>query len=168
MGEEWITRAEAARILECSPTQVGRFIERGQLTRRSSKPRSGRRPSISLDEALRLREQLVNERAAAERAQVQRAQERELRRRYVGEPPDLEHEWLNSVQAAQLLGITRPGLAKRQKRGRVPYVEHAGRIWFRRDLIQQFARARQARRTGQLELLGEDRRVSGGGSIHSQ
>ena len=57
------------------------------------------------------------------------------------EPPDAVHEWLSSVQAAELLGVSTVAVNRRCRRGRLPFVEKAGRRWFRRDHPELVKRA---------------------------
>ena len=47
------------------------------------------------------------------------------------EPPDAEHDWVTGVQAAEILGVSTVAVNKRCRRGRLPFVEKAGRRWFR-------------------------------------
>ena len=44
--------------------------------------------------------------------------------------------WLTSAQAAELLGVSVVAVNKRCRRGRLPFVEKAGRRWFRRDHLE--------------------------------
>ncbi|WP_460820279.1 helix-turn-helix domain-containing protein [Nocardioides korecus] len=61
--------------------------------------------------------------------------------------PDLEHEWLAISQVAALLGVTRPAVVGRINRDRLPAVRNGGRLWVRRDLLEQIEAARLARKT---------------------
>ena len=51
-------------------------------------------------------------------------------------PPDEEHDWLTTAQAAEVMGVSRPAISQRARRGRLPFVEHDGRRWFRRDHLE--------------------------------
>jgi predicted site-specific integrase-resolvase len=55
--------------------------------------------------------------------------------------PDAEHDWLTSVQAAELLDVSSVAVNRRCRRGRLPFVEQAGRRWFRRDHLELVKRA---------------------------
>jgi hypothetical protein len=64
-----------------------------------------------------------------------------------GKPPDTEHEWLDTAQVAEHLGISRVAVNQRCLHDRVPFTEHAGQRWIRFDhllLIQQAQAAREA------------------------
>jgi hypothetical protein len=112
------------------------MVRRGNL-----RPRHGR-PSLSRDEVVRF---------AAARAAA--AEEQGLRRTAgpVGPlPPDQEHVWLLGQAAAVVLGCSEIALKGRASRGRVPYVVHNGRRWFRLDLLELVVRARVARERGHV------------------
>ena len=49
-------------------------------------------------------------------------------------PPDTEHTWLRTREAAEFMGVSQPAISMRARRGRLPFVELGGRRWFRRDL----------------------------------
>ena len=61
--------------------------------------------------------------------------------------PDHVHEWLSPRQVAELLGVTRPAVQGRIRRGTLPAVESGGRFWVRRDLLEQVEAARLVRET---------------------
>lgn len=127
----WVTQREAARLLGVHISAVPKMVRRGDLT-----PRGGR-PSLSLDQVLKL---------AATRAAA--AQERERGRTTPAPsrpwPPDEEHDWLLAPAAAAVLGCTRIALQGRSTRGQVPYTVHDGRRWYRLDLLELLVRARAA------------------------
>ena len=52
------------------------------------------------------------------------------------QPPDAEHDWLCTREAAALMGVSMPAISQRARRGRLPFVEHEGRRWFRRDHLE--------------------------------
>jgi hypothetical protein len=89
----WITQAQVAEILGCHVSLVAKLVSKGELTSR------GRHGRASLD-----RDQVLALRAERER----RAQAPKPPRTRTGrfEPPDAEHDWLTSAQAADLLGVS--------------------------------------------------------------
>ena len=120
----WITQTEAAEILGCHVSLIGKLIAKGQLT---SGGRAGR---ASLD-----RDQVLELRAKRER-RAQAPKKPPRKRAGWAEPPDAEHDWLTSVQAAERLGVSAVAVNKRCRGGRLPFVEKAGRRWFRRDHLE--------------------------------
>jgi hypothetical protein len=117
---EWVTHEQAAAIFGCHRSNVGKFIQRGELTSR----KAANRKLPSLD------------RAQVEVVAVRRSQEREARasappRRYqrVDHRPDDVHEWLSTRQVAELLGVTKGAVVRRINPERLPAVENGGRIW---------------------------------------
>lgn len=120
----WITQTQAAEILGCHVSLIPKLIAKGELT---SRGRIGR-ASMPRDQVLELRAK------REQRAQEPRNPPRERKGRY--EPPDAEHDWLTGVQAAELLGVSTVAVSKRCRRGRLPFVEKAGRRWFRRDHLE--------------------------------
>ena len=120
----WITQPQAAEILGCHVSLIGKLVARGELT---SRGRTGR-ASLDRDRVLKLR---------AEREERSREPRNPPRQRKGwSEPPDTAHDWLTSVQAAELLGVSTVMINKRSRRGRLPFVEKAGRRWFRRDHLE--------------------------------
>ena len=90
--------------------------------------RPGHEASLDRDQVLRLR---------AEREERSRQPKNPPRQRKGwAEPPDAEHDWLTSVQAAELLGVSSGAVNKRCRHGRFPFVEKVGRRWFRRDHLE--------------------------------
>ena len=75
------------------------------------------------------------EREATTRARQAREQRKPL-------PPDGDHEWLTASQAARVLGMSPMGVYKRVHRGAIPYTDHRGRYWFRRDHMELMRNAR--------------------------
>ena len=68
-------------------------------------------------------------------------------------PPDTEHEWLTAREAAALFGVSQVAINKRCRRDRLPCVEHGGRRWLLRDLLDSITleldqRARHAEAAG--------------------
>ena len=62
------------------------------------------------------------------------------------EPPDAENDWLTSAHAAELLGVSAVAMNKRCRHGRLPFVEKAGRRWFRRDHLELVKHADRVKR----------------------
>jgi len=136
--QAWITRAEAAAILGCSIPTVDNLVHAGLI---KSRPRHGPRPSIDYASTLSAREhraEIERKRAATRAA---RDAERASRR-----PPEDEHVWLSAPTTAALLGVTRRRVAQLASADRIPHVNRAGRLWFRRDHIELFSAARARRR----------------------
>ena len=72
----------------------------------------------------------------AEPEERSRARTPPRRRKGRFEPPDAEQDWLTSAQAAELLGVSAVAVNLRCRRGRLQFVEKAGRRWFRRDHLE--------------------------------
>ena len=112
---EWITQPQAATLLGCHVSLIGKLVAKGELT---SRGRTGR-ASLDRDQVLKLR---------AEREQRSRDPKIPPRQRKGwSEPPHTEHDWLTSVQAAELLGVSVVAVNKRCRHGRLPFVEKVGR-----------------------------------------
>jgi hypothetical protein len=110
----WITQPQAAEILGVHPQTVAKMVARGDL---NSRGRTGR-ASLARDQVLKLR---------AEREERSRAPKNPPRQGTGwSEPPDAEHDWLTSVQAAELLGVSTVTVHKRCRGGRLPFVEKVG------------------------------------------
>lgn len=134
----WIAQPQAAEILGCHVSLIGKLVAKGKLT---SRGRPGQ-ASLDRDQVLRLR---------AEREERAREPKHPPRQRKGwSEPPDAEHDWMTSVQAAELLGVGVVAVNKRGRHGRLPFVEKVGRRSFRRDhlelvkhadLVERLARA---------------------------
>lgn len=56
--------------------------------------------------------------------------------------------WATSREAEQLLGLSKSRVDQLVRAGRIPYVEHHGRRYFRRHQLQVVANARESRRVG--------------------
>lgn len=129
---EWVTYAQAAEILGCHISNVPKLVSKGQLTSRGRRGASFDRDRV---------EQLALARASTRRPRKLDRAPRPDRR------PDPDHEWLTASEAARRLGVTRPAVSKRVRRGRIPAVEHNGRLWIRADHLELVERARLAART---------------------
>ena len=121
---EWITQPQAAKLLGCHVSLIGKLVAKGELT---SRGRYGR-ASLDRDQVLKV----LAERE--ERSRALRTPSRQRKGRF--EPPNAEHAWLTSPQAAELLGVSAVAVNRRCRRGRLPFVEKAGRRWFRRDHLE--------------------------------
>ena len=62
------------------------------------------------------------------------------------EPPNDGHVWLSASTAALVLGISRVRVCQLARADRIPHMRRRERLWFRRDLLEQYAAARVARR----------------------
>jgi hypothetical protein len=120
----WITQPQAAEILGCHVSLIGKLVAKGDLT---SRGRTGR-ASLGGDQVLKLR--------AAREERSRKPKNPPRQRKGWSEPPDAEHEWLTNVQAAELLGLSSVAVNKRCRGGRLPFVVKAGRRWFRRDHLE--------------------------------
>lgn len=132
---EWVTYQQAALILGCHVSNVPKLVARGELISTGRRGRSFSRAQV---------EDLARRRAAENEARTARPPRRYQR---VDHRPDLEHEWLAISQVAALLGVTRPAVVGRINRDRLPAVRNGGRLWVRRDLLEQIEAARLARKT---------------------
>jgi hypothetical protein len=131
----WVSHPQAAEIMGVGKTTIQRLIARGELHPRKAAPRY---PSLDRAEV-----QAVAERCwQAERQRIRAAQRRKAPKY---PPPPGEHVWLTASQAARLVGITVPGIAKRVRRETIPFVVYKGRRWFRADHMESLGRARRAR-----------------------
>ncbi len=123
----WITQPEAAEILGVHPQTVAKMVARGELTSRGQ----GVRGSLDRDEVRALG---VARRDAADWREAERVA---LRRRVrTGEPPDAGHESLRLGEAAAFMDVTEPAISQHARKGRLPFVEHEARRWFRRDHLE--------------------------------
>lgn len=129
---EWITAREAAEILGVHKSNIPKMARRGELTRRAERP--------------------VILRADVEALRQRRSQPkplkppREPKPARVPQPPDRDHDWLNSDEAAVLLGQGRSGVNYRVHAGKLPNELHGGRRWFRRDHLELVKRADAVKR----------------------
>ena len=119
-----------AGILGVHPQTVAKMVARGELTSRGP---SGLMGSLDRDEVLAVS---VARRGAAERKRRERETRAGRQRISTEQPPDDEHAWLRTLEAAEFMGVSTPAISKRARRGRLPYVEHGGRRWFRRDHLE--------------------------------
>jgi hypothetical protein len=122
---EWITRVQAAEILDCSPPTVGKLADEGRLVRRKMPTAF---PSILASSARALAVEREAERSAREATRAERAQ------RWT--PPPNGDVWLDAKTAAAVLGLTRARMYQRAHAGRTPFTWHGGKMWFRRSDIE--------------------------------
>jgi hypothetical protein len=127
-----ISYEQAAAILGCHVRSVAKLVAKGELT--SSGKRGG-----SLD---RENVEALAVRRAEERAARSARPPREYER--VDHRPDQDHDWLTRCKVAKLLSVTIQGVRHRIHRGKLPAVENGGRLWVRRDLLEQVEAARLA------------------------
>jgi excisionase family DNA binding protein len=139
---KWITQREAGEILGVHKSRVAKLVAKGAL-----QSRGGRQASLDCAQVVALAEWRAGAPQRAQEAREQRAAARKAAQRW-GKPPDDEHEWLGTSDVAQLLGVSRVAVNQRINRGRLPFTEHGGRRWIRRDLLELVERAREATRRG--------------------
>lgn len=147
MSEQLLTCAQAAEILGMSESGVYKLIARGDLTRRANGRRDpGARGIVDRAEV----EQLAAVRLKAHAAEQQFRQERaaaavEPVRHGTGTyvvgpdgkwrwaPPDDEHDWIGTAEAADLIGISMQAIAQRCRKGTIPAVRVGSKWWIRAD-----------------------------------
>lgn len=147
----WITRAEAAQILGCHVSTVDKYSAAGLLSRRGARRSL---PSLQLTEVKALANRLIIE--AEARAAV--ARRRQAHRR--PGPPDDQHEWLTTTQAAAVLGISRARVGQKATNGTLPFTPVKGRRWFRRDHLELVRQARLAAAGGDAATVTTVARVA--------
>ncbi len=144
----FIGYAQAAAILGCSTSTVSRAVERGELTVRKNAAGRTMRPAFERQQVVDLRDTWREQaRVSAERRRARQAQ-RDARRTPAA--PDEVHDWVGTVQAAELLGVSRVAVQRRTVRGTLPVVVHDEKRWFRADHMRLLGRAREARLTGEV------------------
>ena len=126
----WITQPEAAEILGVHPQTVANMVARGDLT---SRGQSGVRGSLDRDEVLALAAALAERLQSAANASGTPHEPSAVRTEH---PPDAEHVWLRTLEADEFMGVSQPAISQRARRGRLPFVEHEGRRWFRRGHLE--------------------------------
>lgn len=135
---EWLSFRQAAELVGCSEGAIATAVADGLVKQRRV---HRTRPSVERASVERFAE-------TWQRRQERRAERRE--RRAAPGPPSDEHVWLDSQTAALLLGVGRTRVSQLAARGSLPHRRYAGRLWFRRDLVEQIAAARAfARRSVQ-------------------
>jgi excisionase family DNA binding protein len=128
----WVSQAAAAKIAGCSPKTIAAAAKAGRIDQRRM-PRGF--PSISRDSVKAF---------ASERRRLALDRERRSAQRPTSEPPDDKHEWLSSLEAAEVLGMSRRRVDQLARRESLPFTQVGRRRWFRRDHIDLVKRARRA------------------------
>lgn len=126
---DWITVREAAQVLGVHVSAIPKMLRRGDLARREQRPILDRAQVLKYRDARQAAQAVV--RQDSPRGPV---------------PPDSDHDWLSSAEAAAVMGITPTGVNVRARRGRLPSVLANGRRWYRRDHLELVQRADQAKR----------------------
>jgi excisionase family DNA binding protein len=130
---ERVTYEQAADVLGCHVSNVPKLIQRGLLT--SERRRDG---ALERAQVEALARSPRGSRCAAQGATALPA---------LGHRPDADHDWLSVRQVAELLGVTKPAVIGRIHPERLPAVENGGRLWVRRDLLEQVEAARLVSKT---------------------
>lgn len=130
MGE-WIRAKDAAEILGVHLSAIPKMIRRGDLTKREQRPILRRSEVVAYRDA----------RLAAEQSRPRHPEPKAP-----PAPPDDEHDWLSTEEAAAFMGISRVAVSARARRGRLPSVVASGRRWYRRDHLALVRRAEEAKR----------------------
>lgn len=133
---QWVSYIRATEIVGCSETAILHAVQRGDIERREVQ--SNAQPALSRVSV----EEFAGEWAIRRAEKDRRVAQREARR---SGPPDDEHVWLNPTTAALVLGISVSRLRQLAVDERVPFTQHGGRRWYRRDHAEQLSAARQAR-----------------------
>lgn len=131
---DWVTHAEAAAIVGCSPRTIDRKQRDGTIARRHTADR--KLPSLSRRSVEAFAEQWAAEQQ--EREQVRSAQTR------VQGPPNDGDVWLDATTASLVAGVSPQYLGRLAIQGRLPAALDQGRRkwWFRRSQIEDYAAAR--------------------------
>lgn len=132
---EWVTFVQAGRMIGCSQQTVQALARAGRFDRRRAASR--RFPPLGRSSVERVSAEAEGKRATARRL----AAEREERVR----PPDDEHVWLSTGEAAALIGWTTVWIRIRARDERIPGTFKGRRWWFRREDIETFVAARAFR-----------------------
>lgn len=130
--DQWVSWAAAGELLGLGSGVIRGYIAAGKL---QTRPRRGASPTIYLPSLRQLADELeaakrLSQRTVRPHSPVVRAR-----------PPDDQHVWLGTTAAGYLLGITGEWARRRAHADTLPHVVHDGRVWFRRDLIEQIAAA---------------------------
>jgi hypothetical protein len=139
-ADEWVTVKEAARLLGVHYSAVPKMVRRGDLT-----PRRNKRPSLSREAVLELRE------VRAERARL-RALPPASKKPPAPHPPDDEHAWVDAATVAAHLNVGVTAVHQRARRGRLPFtVGSDGQTrFYRLDQVDMALRAQEATRRRDL------------------
>lgn len=126
----WLSFRQAAELVGCSEKAIATAVADGLVNQRRV-----HRTLPSVERAS------VEKFAETWRRRQERRAERRERREQPGPPQD-GHVWLDSQTAALVLGVGRTRVSQLAARGSLPHRRHGGRLWFRRDLLEQVAAAR--------------------------
>jgi transposase len=138
-ADEWVTIKEAALLLGVHYSAVPKMVRRGDLT-----PRQNKRPSLSRQAVLELRDARAERVRARARSQAPKPAE--------PQPPDSEHDWVDARTIAAHLNVGVAAVHQRARRGRFPSTLGAdGRTrFYRLDQVDMAVRAQEATRTKAL------------------
>ena len=103
----WITQPQAAEILGVHPQTVAKMVARGDLV---SRGQAGVLGSLDRDDVVRLRDARMQ--AAAQRKRKRLAARRLTRIPTSRRPPDDEHEWMRTREAAAFMGVSQPAISR--------------------------------------------------------
>jgi len=128
----WVSMVDAAAIVGCHPKTVLEHAKAGDIEQRQANRGS---PSLlrTSVEAFGVRWRAV---AGGGGAAVCGPVSRSPR------PSEDGHEWIGVAEVAELLRVSTTRVGQMARADRVPWIEHGGRRWFRRDLIEGVAAAR--------------------------
>lgn len=131
---QWVSFADAALLLGCTPGVVERLAREGWFERRTVYRALASLSRESVEAAVPRWHALL---AEAERARVART-----RRRTAERPPDDGQVWLDVATTALALGVTRSAVRQRIVRGTLPAVQEGRRWWLRRRDVEIVAASR--------------------------
>lgn len=141
----WISYAAAAEIVGVSLTTIGTLVTKGTFVRRPTPTRRASLERVSV-------EKYAEERRAA-RAEVAR---RRTAAQPTGPPRDGQ-VWLDAKTTSLVLGIGVVRVGQLAQADRLPFTEHGGRRWFRRDHVEQVAAARARLRAAREATVSPSR-----------
>lgn len=141
MVTEWITQAEAARIIGCSVNVVERLASAGRIRRRW--PPGRKTPTIDRASAEGFRAWWQEYQAG-----IQRQRRERLERMALAGPPSDGEVWLDTTTAALVIGVSSQYLGRLALQDRIPATRRGLFWWFRRRDVEQYAAARVLSRRG--------------------
>lgn len=127
---DWVSAEAAAAIIGCTPASIRQLVRSGLVTQR---PARGRRPSIDRSSAEAYAPVWRRERAQRDAARRPRRLPSRL---------PCGHEWLPTLTAAIVLGVSPSRMRQAAAEGLLPFERDRGRLWFRRDVTEQVAARR--------------------------
>lgn len=137
----WVSWAEATRMIGCSEPTVQRLIQSGQLITRQA---ARGVPSLRRDSV----EQAAKE-WQAEQERRQRDRESRMAAPAKSDPPAGGDVWVPTEVAAHALGLTPNRVRQLVASGRLPGTKKANKLWFRRADVEVAAAARAFKRSAQ-------------------